>query len=139
MQHNLKMMCTFSLPIYHSHQLHTSLLSSWKLPLARTNVISSLIVFRNRYRPPCKEVDKTFLGNCKVLFCLCWFSLKSKLVVHHMFGMIYIYTNKHRSIGSKLIEKTFHGCPDHWPKLNAQLLSNNLCHPVVWERVWLGV
>ena len=39
-----------------------------------------------------------------------------------------IHTNKLRSYGSKLVGKTSPECPEHSPKLGAQLPRNNFCH-----------
>ena len=40
-----------------------------------------------------------------------------------------IHTNKLRSYGSKLVGKTSPECPEHSPKLGAQLPRNSFCHP----------
>ena len=47
----------------------------------------------------------------------------------------YIQTNKLRSYGSKLVEKTSPGCPEHCPKLDGPLPCNNICCPGVADSV----
>ena len=42
---------------------------------------------------------------------------------------LFIQINDPRSYGSKIIEKMSPGCPEHCPKLDAQLLRNNLYSP----------
>ena len=46
-----------------------------------------------------------------------------------------IHTNELRSYGSKLVVKTSPECPEHSPKLDAQLPRNNFCCPeeYAWE------
>ena len=46
-----------------------------------------------------------------------------------------IHRNKLRSYGSKLVGKTSPECPEHNPKLGAQLPCNNFCCPgeYAWE------
>ena len=48
---------------------------------------------------------------------------------------ITIHTNKLRSYGSKLVGKTSPECPEHCPKLGAQLPRDNFCRLVEysWE------
>ena len=46
-----------------------------------------------------------------------------------------IQTNELRSYGSKLIGKRSSECPEHSPKLDAQLPHNNQCCPGVAEGV----
>ena len=47
----------------------------------------------------------------------------------------FIHRNKLRSYGSKLVGKTSPKCPEHYPKLGAQLPRNNFCHSGVTESV----
>ena len=47
----------------------------------------------------------------------------------------FLFSNKLRSYGSKLVGKTSPKCPEHCPKLDAQLPRNNLCCPGVAEGV----
>ena len=46
-----------------------------------------------------------------------------------------IHRNELRSYGSKLVGKTSPECPEHSPKLGAQLPRNNFCRPgeYAWE------
>ena len=48
---------------------------------------------------------------------------------------ITIHTNKLRSYGSKLVGKMSPECPEHSPKLGAQLRRINFCRPgeCAWE------